>query len=214
MQASEKPQFAQKVSQILGFYGQPLSHFAVAMWWQACEAFELGQVATALTQHIADPDCGHVPPMPADVVRRLQGTYADRSLLAWGKVLGAMQRVGAYSSVAFDDAAIHAAIDDLGGWPQMCREPLDVLAQTQRRFCQAYQVHARADMLVYPALLLGESDGENRVKGRAMAPPVLIGDSARAQHVMDAGAHAVRIPMTVHRPAALECLPVMDARAA
>lgn len=29
-------------------------------------------------------------------------------------------------------------------------------------------------MLLYPALLLGESGGENQVKGCAMVPPVLI----------------------------------------
>jgi hypothetical protein len=214
MQASEKPQFAQRVGQVLGFYGQPFNHFAVAMWWQACQEFELDQVAAALARHIADPERGTVAPMPADVVRCLQGTHSERSLLAWSKVLSAMQRVGAYSSVAFDDAAIHAAIDDLGGWPQLCREPLEVLAQTQRRFCHAYQVHVKAGVLVYPGLLLGESDSENQIKGRPVAPPVLVGDPVRAQHIVDEGARVALVAMVVHRPAAVEVLPEMKARAA
>jgi hypothetical protein len=52
-------------------------------------------------------------PKPADIVRNLQGTASDRSLIAWGKLLEAMRRVGAYRSVAFDDGAIHAAVEDM-----------------------------------------------------------------------------------------------------
>ena len=47
---------------------------------------------------------------------KLDGTVTDRAALAWGKVLEAMSSVGAYSDVVFDDPAIHAAIEDCGGW--------------------------------------------------------------------------------------------------
>jgi hypothetical protein len=195
MRASDRKAFSELLTDALAFYGQATSKFAMDVWWQACQGFELEQVSKALTAHAMDPERGHFAPKPADIVRQLQGTQTDRSLLAWGKLLEAMQRVGAYTSVAFDDAAIHAAVEDLGGWQKICREPLNDLPHLQRRFCEAHRVHSRNPHLVYPPRLIGQHEGENRTKGKPVAQPVLIGDPRAAQRVMAGGSNAPRVPM-------------------
>ena len=187
MRPADQPAFVTLLTEVLAFYGQTVSGFSVGVWWQACQGFELGQVRKALTAHAIDPERGAFAPKPADLVRQLQGTQTDRSLVAWGKVLETMQRVGAYTTVVFDDPSIHAAIEDMGGWPKVCREPMDALPHVQRRFCEAHRVHARQPGAAYPAKLAGAHEAENRLQGRPVAAPILIGDPERAQLVMQGG---------------------------
>ena len=196
MKPSDKPAFAQLLTDALAFYRQDVSTFALGVWWQASEAFELEQVAKALTAHALDPDRGQFAPKPADLVRVLRGTTADRSLVAWGKVLDAMQRVGAYRSVVFDDGAIHAAISDMGGWPAICRGNFDELQFTQKRFCDLHRAYSLRPDLAYPAQLVGEHDLQNRLAGHGVAPPALIGDAARAQAVAAGGSAGSKTAIT------------------
>lgn len=196
MAPHEKPEFVELLTQALGFYGQAVSPFAMGVWWQACKGFELAEVARALTAHAMDPDRGQFAPKPADLVRVLRGTSADRSLIAWGKVLDAMQRVGAYRTVVFDDSAIHAAVADMGGWPAICRGNADELQFTQRRFCDLHKAYSARPDAAYPARLLGEHDLANRLAGHASAAPTLVGDPQRAQGVERLGCDGPKTAIT------------------
>lgn len=196
MAPHEKPEFVELLTQALGFYGQAVSPFAMGVWWQACKGFELADVARALTAHAMDPDRGQFAPKPADLVRVLRGTSADRSLIAWGKVLDAMQRVGAYRTVVFDDSAIHAAVADMGGWPAICRGNADELQFTQRRFCDLHKAYSARPDAAYPARLLGEHDLANRLAGHASAAPTLVGDPQRAQGVERLGCDGPKTAIT------------------
>jgi len=187
MNTTEKQAFASLLGDALGFYGQTVTPFAMSVWWQACERFEMGQVAKALTAHAMDAERGHFAPKPADIVRQLHGTQAGRSLIAWGKVLDAMQRVGAYSSVVFDDGAIHAAIEDMGGWSKVCRSTMDELPFVQKRFTEAHRAYSARPGISFPAKLLGEHEVANRMQGKRVAPPMLVGDPAKAKEVMALG---------------------------
>ena len=65
-------------------------------------------------------------------------TAKDRPLLAWQAVRGAISKVGAYDSPAFDDAAINATIRELGGWVELCETKLDEMHWLEKRFCATY----------------------------------------------------------------------------
>ena len=187
MQADDRSRFKDLLTDALAFYRRDVSTFALSVWWQACAPYQFEQVAKALTAHAMDPERGQFAPMPADIVRLLQGTSTDRSLLAWGKTLDAMQHVGAYASVCFDDPAIHAAVDDLGGWPKLCRSTMDELPFVQRRFCDAHKAYAARGHFDYPARLCGETEQANAVGGYSTPPVVLIGDPEQALKVGTAG---------------------------
>jgi hypothetical protein len=193
--ADRKP-FAVLLSQALAFYRQDVSEFALGVWWAACQPFDLEQVRKALTAHALDAERGRFAPKPADIVRELQGTVTDRSLVAWGKVLEAMRVVGAYRSVAFDDAAIHSAIEDIGGWVAICRTALDELPHLQRRFCESHRVYSRRPAATHRPHLPGEFEATNALNGRRIDAPTLIGDESAARAVMLAGSSAPRIGIT------------------
>ncbi len=183
MNAADQKRLADVLGGVHDFYGKELSKFAVTVWMQACEMFDVDLVTKALSAHLMDAERGQFMPKPADIVRQLHGTSADRSLIAWGKVLDAMQRVGAYQSVVFDDGAIHAAISDMGGWAAICRSETDELPFTQKRFCDLHRTYSARPEMPYPARLVGDYEMHDAPRGYSVAPPMLIGDAQRAQTV-------------------------------
>ena len=193
MNASDKRAFKDLITQAMAFYRQDVSTFSLGVWWSACEAFSLEQVGKAFTAHA---ERGRFAPMPADIVKHLQGTQTDRSLMAWGKVLEGIQRVGAYQSVGFDDPAIHAAVEDLGGWTTICRSTMQELPHLQRRFTEAHRAYCGRQSFPFPAYLIGESEAANRTAGKRVAPPVLIGNPERAAEVLRLGAAGPRHAIT------------------
>lgn len=168
------------IADVLAFYRQDVNEFTLSVWRQACDGFEPEQVRKALTAHAMDPDRGQFAPKPADMVRALQGTQADRSLIAWGQVLDAIRRVGAYQSVEFPDKAIHAAIADMGGWPAVCRTETEDLPFVQKRFCEAHRTYSQRGHSAAPRLS-GDHEQDNALRGHA-TPVVQIGTPG-APHV-------------------------------
>lgn len=196
MRREDFRRFGLALSACAELYGRTVSEGAMSLWWQVLERFEIEAVERAFRQAVESPDSGQFMPRPADLVKRLEGTSADRSLIAWGKVLDAMQRVGAYRTVVFDDGAIHAAVSDMGGWPALCRSSADELPFTQKRFCDLHRAYSLRPDLAYPAQLVGEHDLQNRLAGHAAGAPMLIGDAARAQAVAAAGSEGAKTAIT------------------
>lgn len=189
MKTSDRERFAQLLADVMAFYRQDLSTFALSVWWQASERFDFDQVRKALTKHAMDPERGQFAPKPADLVRALEGTATDRALMAWGKVLDAIQRVGQYQDVVFDDAAIHAAVDDLGGWPKVCITELKDLSYVQHRFTESHRAYTANGAFGYPRKLMGNRSGDDVYMQRGLpAPvPVVVGDPVLAKRVYQGG---------------------------
>jgi hypothetical protein len=206
MKDQDKSRFSKLITDVLAFYKQDVSPFAISVWWQACEPFDFEQVSKALSSHAVDPERGQFAPKPADVVKALAGTRTDRARLAWSKAFDAMQRVGAYQSVAFDDAVIHAVIEDLGGWTKVCRSDLNELSYLEHRFCEAYRAYSGRPDMVYPAKLIGEYEAQNRQEGRKVAPPMLIGNPQKARDVLRLGSTAPKTQFTL----ATDVMPAMQ----
>lgn len=204
MQSSEKQKFAELVTNVMAFYKQDVSEFAVSVWWQACERFDYTQVARALTAHAMDAEKGVFPPKPADVVRALEGTKSDRALIAWGKVHEAMSAVGAYTDVVFDDPAIHAAIEDMGGWPKICRTESDQLSYLQHVFCETHKAYTERGKFEYPRMLGGDRSSDDVYKIRGMSPPkpAIIGDIDIARMVYVGGNRGGKTQITMSNPVA------------
>lgn len=174
MNANDRKDFADLMADALAFYRQDLSTFALSVWWEACKGFTLEQVRKAMTAHAMDPERGQFAPKPADLVRLLVGTQTDRSLIAWGRVHQAMAQVGAYASIDFEDAAIHSAIMDMGGWPKLCRTTTDELPFLQKRFCDLYRAYHARPEAAHAHRLIGEHEQINAALSRAV-PGLQIG---------------------------------------
>lgn len=198
MQRSDFKRFSMALTACAELYGKTVSEGAFSLWWQALERFDIEQVERAFRLVVEDPDGGQFMPKPADIIKRLEGTATDRSLIAWGKVLDAIQRVGAYQSVVFDDGAIHAVIEDMGGWPAICRSDTDELPFLQRRFCDSHRTYSRrGGDFRYPAKLIGDHEAANRMHGHPAAAPALIGNAAEAMKVLTGGASGPKTAITM-----------------
>jgi hypothetical protein len=198
MKHDDKPRFKNLLTDAMGFYKQDVSVFALSVWWQACEAFDFEQVAKALTAHAMDADRGQFAPKPADIVRQLSGTKTDKAMLAWGKAFDAASRVGAYTDVVFDDPAIHAAIEDMGGWPKFCRTESAELSYLQHRFSESYKAYLAKESFDYPRLLGGDRSPDEVYAKRGINPPkpAVIGDIDLARVVYKVGSKIGKTPMS------------------
>ena len=156
MQAHEHDSFASMIVDALAYYRHNVSEFTLHVWIEGCKPYTLEQVQKAMTAHMTDAASGQFAPKVADIVRILSGTTTDRAALAWGKTLDAMGRVGAYTDVVFDDPAIHAAVEDLGGWPKMCRTETKDLIYLQHRFCESHKAYTGRGEFDYPRRLIGD----------------------------------------------------------
>lgn len=207
MKPAEKSEFAKLITDVLAYYRQDASSFTLSLWWQACQNFELEQVSKALSAHAMDAERGVYAPKVADVVRALAGTMTDRAALAWGKVLGAMSAVGAYCDVVFDDPAIHAAIEDLGGWVKVCRGETAELSYLQHRFCQLHKAYTGQGTFEYQRRLIGDRspDSDFTRLGLALPCPAIVGDRTLALQVYRAGSQSAKTTITFSGDIDVQC---------
>lgn len=189
MKDEDFPEFARLLTDVMAYYRQDASKFTLSLFWNACEPFDIEQVSRALSAHAMDAERGVYAPKVADVVRVLAGTTTDRAALAWGKVLQAMSSVGAYSDVVFDDAAIHAAIEDCGGWVKICRSQTEELSYLQHRFFQSHKAYTGRGTFEYQRRLMGDRSPDLEYTSRGMKPPkpAIVGNIEQARLVYKGG---------------------------
>jgi len=189
MTPNDRKPFVDLLTDVLAYYGRDCTDFTISVWWQACQSFTLEQVSKALSAHATDPERGQFAPKVADLIRILTGTHTDRAALAWGKVHEAMSAVGAYTDVVFDDPAIHAAVEDCGGWPKMCRTELKELSYLQHRFCESHKAYTGRGTFDYPRRLPGDRspDSDYARRGIPLPRPAVVGDRDKARAVFEGG---------------------------
>lgn len=189
MKIDQMDQFQALLTDVLAYYGKDVSGFTLDVWWGACQNFDYEQIEKALKRHATDPDRGRFAPKVADIVRVLQGTTTDRAAIAWGKVHSAMSSVGAYSDIVFDDPAIHAVIEDMGGWPKVCRMEIAELSYAQHRFQEAHRAYTERGQFEYMRRLPGDRspDHDYTSRGIPLPRPALVGVKEKAIAVLQNG---------------------------
>lgn len=211
MLASDKKDFALLIAGVYAYHRQPCSDALIGMYWRGCQRWDIAQVQRAVDQLTRDPEAGKYPPKIGDLTRALEGTHTDRAQIAWGKALEAMGSVGAYTDVVFDDPAIHACIEDLGGWPKVCRTETKELSYLQHRFCESHKAYTGRGSFDYPRRLMGDRSPDAEFEKKDLPPPkhALIGDVRRCVEVYEAGNAAGKTAITYKPFAALASRSVM-----
>lgn len=191
--------FHEVIEGVYSFYGKDASSFALDVWWQALKPYDLAAIRDALGRHCVNPDNGQWLPKPADVVKMIEGSTLDSAVVAWTKVDRAVQAVGTYSTVVFDDALIHCVIAEMGGWPQLGQKKVDEWPFVTKEFQQRYRAYkSRRQTPAFPPKLIGLFDQQNRQNGHDDQNPVLIGDDARARDVLRLGTTQPTLRITQH----------------
>lgn len=206
MTEQDEPDFIALLTDAMGYYKQDASKFTIDVWVQACRPFTMEQIRKAMTAHATDPERGQFAPKVADIIRVLQGTHTDRAKIAWGKAYQAMSAVGAYQDVVFDDPAIHAVIEDLGGWSKFCRTETKDLSYIQHQFCEAHKAYTGRGKFDYPRRLHGErsSDDEYLRKGIQPPKPAVVGDIEQCRIVYSGGVQGGKTAITYEESTSLQ----------
>jgi hypothetical protein len=153
MTHQDRSEFAALLAEVLGFYRQQTSPFAMSVWWEACKGFELAQIRQAMTAHALNPDRGHFAPMPADIIRALVPSGDDEAHAAWGKLVEQIRSVGSYGAPKIEDDAARNALVAMGGWGALCRSDERELPFLHKRFVDGYKRNvetARREALAAP----------------------------------------------------------------
>jgi len=185
MNGQDVKAFTEMIQALSEVYKNPLSKFAIKIYWNALKGYPLESLLKAgesLAKSL------RWMPKPADFVEAIDGGVGDRSAHAWHKVKRAIEDVGAYRSVVFDDPLIHATVMSMGTWPEICRTPIKELPFVAKRFESTYRAAEQNPPESHQGKLIGISDGGNmgRHDGH-VRPPVMIGDVKRAAEVLRIG---------------------------
>ena len=163
---------------------------AIQLAFEALRDQSLDVVRKALIAHMRDPKAGQYPPKVADVMRHITGGHTEdrqaRAELAWRRVMDALGSVGTYDSAAFDDPAIHYAIEiAFGGWERAGLTMEDEMPFRRQDFIRAYL--AWKPGMPYPGRLVGRHEREQAVGDSRFAVRYL-GDERKAREVEAGGA--------------------------
>lgn len=101
-------------------------------------------------------------PKPAELMELLEGKREDAAHEAWEKLQEAVQRVGRYQSVLFDDPKIARVVNVIGGWQHVCDWSINEMSIHRAQFLKAYQA---LDTPEENVPLIGVHDAENSAKG-------------------------------------------------
>jgi len=184
MQQSDLQNFGKWMALLGELHGKAISAPLAEVYWQALEDFEWEDVDLALQAHVNNPDCGQYFPKPADIIRFIEGTSETKALKAWSKVIEAIQRVGRYQSLVFDDALIHAVLEDMGGWIKVCGITLDEMPFQAREFQKRYMGFVLKKPERYPTHLWGLFELQNTKDGYPVALPLLVGEPGKAKTIL------------------------------
>lgn len=195
MQETDKKRFAELMGGLAQTFTIELSTRDLENYWQFLRTYSLNELERAIIEYCSSPEGHRFMPKPGEIVALLQGKKSEQALLAWVKVTKAMRQTGAYKTVVFDDAIIHAVIADLGGWVRLCHLSERELAFQQREFERLYACYVQQPVRHYPRQLSGITDSVNAALGYVVQqPPVLLGDMTRAAVVYQNGQETVALP--------------------
>ncbi len=170
-----------------GFYDKKnLAAEVVLIYFNALRDYDLDAVIQALGDHVRTPGRCNFFPKPGSLIELMDGTKATAAMRAWSKVDKAIRSYGRNRSVVFDDALIHAVVDEMGGWLKLCETGSERdLEFLKNNFCKRYEASGRPTD--YPAVLMGALDWDAIKFGRPTRQPVCVGNVQLAMEVLKLG---------------------------
>ncbi len=131
MTENDRRRFAAAMNALSAIHRVEASEPLLEGYWLGLQDLPISAVEKAIARSIAT---SKRMPVPADL-RELSGDIpaATRAVKAWAKVKDSIRRIGAYSSVNFDDPITNATIRALGGWTRLCSTDSEELDKWTRK---------------------------------------------------------------------------------
>lgn len=199
MQQTDYVRLGELLSNVYSMYRQPFDPNFTAVWLNAMSSYTFEDIEVGINRHMLNPENGRYAPLPADIVRVIDGGTGVQAASAWTKVEQAVKRVGPWRTVIFDDPIIHRVIEDMGGWTKMNdHATMEDLKFAGIDFGKRYQGYVLKGGIAqdYPAKLLGYAESANSNGGFAVEAPLLIGVASVASKVGQGGRETHGIAIT------------------
>ncbi len=142
MTREDYPEFCNLILATAEIYDKTPSKGALRMYFSALNDLDLKDVKKGISRHVNDPKNGQFMIKPADIRRHVEGRQEDRALLAWSKLEKAIFKVGAYSTITFDDAVLMRVVIDMGGWVRLCSMTEKEAPFLQKEFERRYLAYS------------------------------------------------------------------------
>ncbi len=194
MNKADEGAFASIFVGLTEIYGKESSTVVQNIFWNALKDYDFDAVRGAFSAHVKSPDNGQFFPKPADIIRLIAGTSKDSAFISWSKVEQAVQRIGPYETVVFDDPIIHLVVADMGGWIMLGEKTSEEWPFIRNEFVTRYQGYKSSTRNIPHAnKLVGITEATNRQRGYEIPDPVLIGNTEQAMAVLGGGTDKPRL---------------------
>ncbi len=187
MDKKDMPRFGELMTWLAQTFNNHISHIDVENYWRFLKSYPLKSVEQAIINYCRSPDGHAFMPKPGEIITYIEGNSMNQATQAWTKVLRANKRIGAYTTVVFDDPIIHAVIYDMGGWIKLCEMKEADTPFRAREFEKRYSYYLINKPRAYPKQLVGLFDAKNKMDGFAEELPTLIGHEQNAIEVYQNG---------------------------
>lgn len=171
MNANRKKDLAIIVEGLAAMFRTEVTKALLEGYWLGLSDLDYEEVKRAAVDAIRT--CRFMPTV-SELRERIHGSLAERAVIAWQEVSKAIECVGAYQTVVFEDPVSNAAVSNVGGWQRLCESSADELDRFIRRdFERAYQAiasHGGGSVAAH----LGIVDRENSGNGYTSRPQVKV----------------------------------------
>jgi hypothetical protein len=117
---TERDKFLNAFLALAEMWDKECSETLIRMYFKSIEEHSIESVEAALGKALKT--CRFFP-KPVDINELCRGgNISDQAEVEWGKVIGAVEHVGPYKSVVFDDPTTMAVIETSGGWVRFCQD--------------------------------------------------------------------------------------------
>jgi len=139
---------------------EPPSQILLDVYWQAFKPYSDEDIQKAF--EIAMTTLKWFP-KPVEILEILDGPVGSKASEAWRCLISAMEHVGAYRSVTFEDKTIHAVVNAWGGWDAICRITADELRFKAKEFKELYNSYKHKPIEI--PKLIGRVEADNLLQG-------------------------------------------------
>lgn len=140
MDAKQNTEFTRRLVALAEVFDVKMSPQRQALYFEALRDLEFASVVAAMNASVRT---SKYMPRPAELRGLVVGDSEDQAESAWVTLRQAMHRIGAYSSVSFQDPALGESVLSLfGSWPAACQADLtpEMWASKRKEFGRVYRV--------------------------------------------------------------------------
>jgi hypothetical protein len=164
MNGNDRKEFSKALVLMGEVYEKNITEGLLEIYFNILQQFSIEQFKSAVVGHLQDKRSGQFFPKPADIIRQIEGDDDNIAMAKWCEVRKAIQRVGYYQSVQFDDPVIMQVIDRMGGWIELCRILTSAVGYKEAEFIKLYK-HYNKFPVNAPESLPGYHEISNRLNG-------------------------------------------------